>query len=278
MGGSAIRRRQLARELRELRESSGYSLEVAALKLEWSTSKLSRIETGQQTVDIHSVRGMLDIYDLGGDRAAHIQELCRAARQRGWWKAHGLDDLGYVAQESEASMVREFALSYVPGLLQTAEYARTLFAAAIPSPSAAVQQTWVEARMRRQRRLRSDSNPLRLVAVIDESVLRRPIGGTGLMRAQLEHLLTGTKLSTVTLHVLPFGSCNYRVLASGFVVLGFGHLNEPDIVHVDHAIGMSQSDKKDEVRRATLSFDQLRSVALEPADSVELIREARDQI
>lgn len=274
MGGSAIRRRQLARELRELRESSGYSLEVAAVKLEWSTSKLSRIETGQQTVDIHSVRGMLDLYDLGGDRATHIQELCRAARQRGWWKAYGLDDLGYVALEAEASMVLEYALAFIPGLLQTVEYARAVFGTGTLPRSNQKLDNELAARMIRQRRITSD-DPLQLVTVLDESVLLRAIGGTRVMRGQLEHLLQVAEVPSITMHVLPFNSMHG--LEGGFTILRFGELAEPDVAYIEHLVGSLQVNGEDEVRRATLAFDRLRSAALNPVDSIGLVREVLDR-
>jgi transcriptional regulator with XRE-family HTH domain len=117
MGGSVIRRRQLARELRRLREAAGYSLEAAAERLEWSTSKLSRIENGLQAVDKRGVNGMLDLYDLGGDHAEYIHQLRREALERGWWRAYGLDDRGYVPLEAEASLAREYTVKLVGEVL-----------------------------------------------------------------------------------------------------------------------------------------------------------------
>src|SRR5215468_6081179 len=122
-----LRQRQLGRELRRLREDAGLTLEEAAPNLDWSTSKLSRIETGQQSVDVHGVRSMLDLYDVGGERWTEIIELTREARQKSWWHAYGISGQGYLGLETDATVVREYQLAYVPGLLQTEDYMRTLF-------------------------------------------------------------------------------------------------------------------------------------------------------
>jgi transcriptional regulator with XRE-family HTH domain len=277
MGGSVIRQRQLARELRQLREQAGYSLEVAAGRLEWSTSKLSRIENGMQSVDIHSVNGMLDLYDLGGDRAGHIQELTRAARQRGWWKAYGLNDRGYVPLEAEATLVRHFNIAYVPGLLQTPAYARAVLATSTLQRSTEVLENELAVRAFRQRRLTSDEEPLELVAVLDESVLLRPVGGVAVMRAQLEQLLIAAELPTVTVRVLPFRVGAHQGMDGAFSILSFGELEEPDLAYAEHALGATQVDKEIEVARATLAFDRLRSVALSPAETAELVGEVLDR-
>ncbi|WP_219418822.1 helix-turn-helix domain-containing protein [Pseudonocardia nigra] len=271
MGGSVILRRQLARELRRLRESSGYTLEEAATKMEWSVSKLSRIEIGLQTVDIHYARSMLDLYDLGGDEATRILDMTRAAAQRGWWKAYGLDDRGYVPLETAACLAREFSLAYVPGLLQTGEYARAVFGTSTLGRSAAAVEKELAARMYRQRRLTSDEDPLELVAVVDESALLRPVGGRAVMRTQLEHLVIVAELPTVTLHVLPLRAGAHQGMDGSFTVLSFGELDEPDIAYIEHPLGATQVDKEKEVARATLAFDRLRSLALDPADTVALV-------
>ncbi len=124
-----IRRRVLARQLRLLREEAGLTLEQAAPKLDFSVSKLSRIENAQVLIDVHWVRGMLDLYDVGGDRWTELVELAREANQPGWWRAYGLGNNSYIAFETEARRVQIFSLGYVTGLLQTAEYARALMVA-----------------------------------------------------------------------------------------------------------------------------------------------------
>ncbi|MFN2496224.1 MAG: helix-turn-helix domain-containing protein [Pseudonocardiaceae bacterium] len=101
--------RQLGRKLRELREAAGLTLEEAAPQLDWSTSKLNRIENGQQSVDVHAVRSMLDLYDVGGERWTEIIDLAREARQKGWWRAYGINNAGFVALEADAAAVYVYA-------------------------------------------------------------------------------------------------------------------------------------------------------------------------
>ncbi|MGH3931723.1 MAG: helix-turn-helix domain-containing protein, partial [Pseudonocardiaceae bacterium] len=195
-------RRQLGRELRRLREQAGLSLEAAAPRLDWSTSKLGRIENGQQGVDVHGVRSMLDLYDIGGAQWTEIIDLAREARQKGWWHAYGISNAGFVALETDAAVVYDYQLAYVPGLLQTADYTRAVFCGSPPPRTDAEIERTVQVRHCRQRRLTEDP-PLELVAIVDETVLRRPIGGMEVMRDQLRHLVRQAALPSVCFQVLP---------------------------------------------------------------------------
>jgi transcriptional regulator with XRE-family HTH domain len=219
--GSLVRRRQLARTLRELRVHAGLTIEAAAPLLDFSASKLSRIENAHQGVDVHIVRSMLDLFDVRGDQWGEILDLTREASTKGWWRAYGLDDKGYVPLEAEASTVRDFTVTYVPGLLQTADYARALFEAALRRRSSQVMERDVTVRMIRQERLASADRPLELFAVIEEAALRRPVGGTPLMRAQLTRLVEAAGLDTVTVQVLPAGIGAHAGIDGAFTVLSF---------------------------------------------------------
>jgi uncharacterized protein DUF5753 len=126
--------------------------------------------------------------------------------------------------------------------------------------------------MIRQRRLRSSDDQLHLVAILDEAVLRNPIGGCAAQRAQLAYLVAAADLPTVDLQVLPAGSGAHGGLGSGFVILHFGDLGEPDMAYVEHALGATHLVKEPDLTRARLVFDQLRSLALASAESVEFIR------
>lgn len=272
MGRSAgsVPRRQLARQLRLLRERSSLTQDEAAVQLDFSASKLGRIENGQQDIDVHWVRSMLDLYNAPEDWSRLIS-LARLARQRGWWRGYGLDDRGYVPLEASATLVREFNVTVVPGLLQTAEYARALFGSKLVSATEQEHDREVQVRMVRQRRLSAGDNPLEFVAILDESVLHRPVGGPVVLRGQLESLVTAAELDTVTLHVLPTQVGEHPGLDGGFTLLGFGDLREPDLAYIEHVAGSVHLEKDEEVSRCTLAFERLRSAALSPSDSVELI-------
>jgi transcriptional regulator with XRE-family HTH domain len=268
-----IRRRVLARQLKLLREQSGLTLEQAAPKLDFSVSKLSRIENAQVVIDVHWVKSMLDVYDVGGVRWNELLELAREAQQPGWWRAYGLGKhTWYIAYETEASRVQVFTLGYVPGLLQTADYARALMRAVPVRRTDDELDNEVAARMYRQRRLSSHENPLEVIAVIDESVLHRPVGGPDVLRGQLRQLVEFAELETVTLCVLPFAVGAHAALASEFNILHFGELDEPDMAYVEHTLGALSLDKEGDVARAKLTFERVVSDALEPAESLALIR------
>jgi hypothetical protein len=267
-----IRRRVLARQLRTLREDANLTLEQAAPKLDFSVSKLSRIENAQVVIDVHWVKSMLDVYDVGGARWTELVELAREANQPGWWRAYGLGNNTFIAFETEASRVQVFQATYVPGQMQTADYARALMRAVPVSRTAEQLENEVSARTYRQRRLGSGDDRLEVIAVVDESALRRPVGGPDVMRRQLEHMAVLAELDTVTLHVLPNAVGAHAALASGFSILDFGDLGEPDLVYVEHTVGALMLDKEDEVARAKVAFERVLSDALDPAESLALIR------
>ena len=179
---------------------------------------------------------------------------------------------GYIGYETEASRVQVFTLGYVPGLLQTADYARALMVAVPVRRNEEQLDNEVAARLYRQQRLRSVENPLELVAVIDESVLHRPVGGPEVLRGQLRHLAALGDLDSVTLHVLPTAVGAHAALASEFNILHFGDLDEPDMAYVEHTLGALNLDKEEDVARARLTFERLLSDALDPAESLALVR------
>ncbi|MCO1654472.1 DUF5753 domain-containing protein [Pseudonocardia humida] len=240
-----MRRRILGRELRRLRERAGFTLETAAPRLEWSVSKLGRIEGGRQSVDVHSVRSMMGL-DQESDRWEEVLDLTREARAPGWWRAYGVGNNSYVDFEVEAVSVREYTVDFLPGLLQTTEYSRAMFlgSAVQRSPDQLADQ--IAVRTTRQRRLTSVADPITLDAVVNEDVLYRPVG----------------------VHV---------AMGSGFTILNYGGLGEPDLAYMEHSLGSLFIEKGREVRRATLSFDRLRSIALSPEQSLALIRRAAEQ-
>jgi hypothetical protein len=231
----------------------------------------------QVRIDVHWVRGMLDLYDIGGDRWTELVELAREANKPGWWKAYGLGKhTWYIGYETEARRAHIYSLGYVTGLLQTADYARALMVAVPMRRTAEQLDNEVAARVHRQQRLTSADNPLELVTVIDESALHRTVGGPDVLRAQLAHLITLAGLDTVTLHVLPASAGAHAGLASGFTILHFGDLGEPDMAYVEHSLGALDLDKAGDVARARHTFDCLLADALDPAESLALIRQVAE--
>ena len=276
--GSLVRRRVLARELRTLREDAGFTLEQAAPRLHFSVSKLSRIETAQIVIDVHWVKSMLDLYDIGGDKWTELTELAVEALQPGWWKSFGIGSDAFLAYETEAARTQVFTLGLVPGLFQTAGYARALMAAVPMRRTAEEIDNRVAARVYRRRRLTSTDAPLHVVAVVDEGALRQPVGGHAVLRDQLHQLVKLGALDTVTLHILPTAVGAHAALASSFSILNFGDLGEPDIATVDHVLGEVMLDKAGDVARARLRFEHVLADALDPTASRELILRHAEQL
>ena len=267
-----IRRRVLAKQLRLLREQAGLTLEQAAPQLDFSVSKLSRIENAQVMIDVHWVKSMLDVYDVGGVRWTEMLDLARETNQPGWWKAYGLGNNSYIAFETEARRVQVFTLSYVPGLMQTADYARALMRAVPMRRTAEQLDNEVAARMYRQHRLTSIENPLELVTVVDEAALHRPVGGPDVMREQLEHMATTGGSGYGHDARVAHGRGAHAAVASGVQHSQLRELGEPDMAYVEHALGALSLDKDGDVARARLTFERVLSDALDPAESLTLVR------
>lgn len=266
-----FRRRRQGKELRELRESARMSPAEVCAALEFSAARLSRLENGQTAPDVVVVKSLLDVYGIPASDWEPYLELARDAKRKGWWQAHGLPAMGYVALEAAADSVCDFALAHVPGLLQTQEYARVVLGESLVRRSTTEFENQVAVRGIRQDRLTDERDPLTLDAVLDEGVLTRPVGGSDVMRAQLDHLVMLAELDTVTLRVLPSEHGAHIGMNSAFTVLGFPEHDEPDIAYVAHVAGSLQLEKLEQVGACKLAFDRLRSQALPADESVALV-------
>jgi len=263
-----LRRRRLARKLRALREEAGLSLEEAAPKLDKTRSALGRIEGATTGADVHLVRSMMDLYDVYDPE---LLDLARQAMRPGWWQAFGIRDRGFIGLETEALASLELSLMYVPGLLQTEDYIRALFATGKIKRTKKELENQISVRLIRQRRLVDEQEPLTLVAIMDEAALHRAMGSVEMMRAQLRRLIEATELDTVTLQVLPNVNGPHVGMDGAFTLLQFTDPEDPDLLYVAYVTGALHVEKPQETAEAKLIFDNLRSAALSPVDSVALI-------
>ena len=215
---------------------------------------------------MHFVRSAMDVYD-------HYEETlldeAREAAKPPWFRAYGIEDMGYVDVETHAASVREFSGLKLPGLLHTELYLRALFTHSRRRRSAEELRNDIEVRLIRQERLISEHNPLDLSVIIDESALRREVGGPDVMREQLRHLVDAAELPSVTVQVLPLKM--HSALDGGFTLLSFHDRDEPDLLFVEYVTGALHIEEDDEVRACRLNFDRLGVEALSPDDSVALI-------
>jgi transcriptional regulator with XRE-family HTH domain len=269
-GSPTLRRRQLGMELRRLREAAHVTIDQVAERLECSGSKISRIETGQTGVTPRDVRDMLDIYGVDPEYADQLLKIAREARQKGWWQLYG-DVLtsAYVGLEAAADHIRSYEALVVPGLLQTEEYAQAMIHAARPDIGATDVEKRVRVRMGRQSLLTQD-DPIDLWVVLDEAVLRRPVGGRAVMRRQLEHLSLAATWSNVTLQVLPFSAGAHAGMDGTFTMLLYDEAAGQNFVFASNAAGGLFLEKDDELQRYGFIFDYLRANALRPDESVSM--------
>ncbi len=266
-----VRRRRLAAELRRHREAAGLTIDHVAERLDCSASKISRLETGRSGASPRDVRDMLSIYRVAEAEIEDLLEIARETRQRGWWQPFGSVLIGaYVGFEGAAQLIRSYDAQCVPGLLQTEEYARCLIGVTWPDPSAQELENRLRIRMNRQHVLTQD-NPADVWCVIDEAALMRRVGGVDVMQRQLEHLASSAGRPNVILQVLPLDAGSHPGMDGSFVVLRFPDEADPETVFVTMATGGLFQEKPDELSRYSAIFDRLRTMALPPDDSVELI-------
>lgn len=280
--GPTVRRRQLMAELKRLREAAELTQEHVADQLDWHPTKVMRIETGRTAPHPNDVRLMVDLYGMTDrDQVAALVKLARDARQRGWWYSYRDILLNrydfFIGLESEASSIRWFELAMVPGLLQTEEYARAVIRGGPQELARDEVEGRVEVRMTRQHVLASDERP-QLWAILDESVIRRVVGGPTVMHAQLEHLLAVGEQARTTIQIVPYGAGPHPGLAGPFLILGFAESSEPDVVYLETVGGNLYVDKPEEVRLYATAFDHLRAAALSPAETRVMLRAAVDEV
>ena len=280
--GPTVRRRRLGTELRKLRESDGYKLEEVAAQLGVAPSTLSRIETGKAPTKSAYLNQMLEMYGVVDPAQRQVLiDMAREGHRKGWWAAYddvlpsGFDI--YVGLEAETTAVRGYETSVVHGLLQTPGYARAVLSEMFPRHTAEQIDRLVDLRMERQRRLDNDP-PLDLWAILDEAVIRRPVGGNAVMRAQLKHLLAVASRPGMTLQVLPF-SCGAHAGHSGaFSILEFPNRTDAEVAYVESVAGILYLEKDRDVRARAEAFDRLRAAALAPGASADLIEQVSSEL
>jgi hypothetical protein len=274
---------QLAEALKQLREKSGMTCEDAGVALKaavggpWSRAKVSRIETRTYRPRRHELEQMLDVYGvIGAAERAAMLALQESSAQRGYWDAirGDLPDDFHKVLDVEAALLekRQVETMLIPGLLQTAEYVRALIADGNPSVTAERIERRVLARLARQQVL-TKPNPLRLHAILDESILERPVGSPAIMCAQLQRLLDERRTKHVTIQILPKSVGASPAMNGPFSVMT-PPKPMPDFGYVEAPGKAYYTDDRDAVRHYTVSFAILSERALSPTKSAKLITAA----
>ena len=244
--GPTMSRMVAGAHLRRLREAAQVTREQAAEAIRSSDSKISRLELGRTGFKTRDVIDLLALYGVSDeDECATLLAMARQANAQGWWHAYSDVIPGwlepYLGLEAAASLIRSYEAHFVPGLLQTRDYAHALIRAGLDDLSEAQVDRLVSLRMRRQQLLHQPAPP-RLWAVIDEAALRRPIGGAATMRAQLRQLIETAELPHVTIQVLPF-SVDSTPVGVPITVLRFPEGELPDVVYAEQLAGALYFEK-----------------------------------
>jgi transcriptional regulator with XRE-family HTH domain len=272
---ATVLRMLLGSQLRRLREAVGITPEQAGYEIRASRSKISRMENGRVSFKVRDIVDLLTLYGVTSEavRSATL-ELAKRANTPGWWAQYGdiMPDWleMYLGLEASASIVRSFELQFVHGLFQTEDYARAVtklgFQAAQPSEI----ERRVALRMKRQGIL-AEAQPPRIWTILDEAVLRRPVGGRQVMRAQLRHLAEAADLPHVTLQVLPFGLGGHAGAGGSFTILRFDEPDLPDVVYIEHLTSALYLDARSDVDHYQEVMNRLSTDALTPETTASVI-------
>jgi len=265
-----VRRRELGAMLKSLRAERGWTAEQVAERLMVSPSKISRLETGQRGASARDVSDLCKLYGVDDDQRQLLLQLARETKQRTWWQRGGLNDLTYLGLEEAATSISDYGLGMMPGLLQTADYARAIVEAAVPKWVPEVVQERVESRMIRQKILVRD-NPPHFEAVVDESVLHRVVGSPAVMRAQLERLLELSVLPNVRLRVIPHDAGALPAGNNKFIILSFALPTLSDVVFIEGLTGDLYLDDPRDVEVYNTTFRALAQMAADPEATREII-------
>ncbi len=274
-GGPTALRILLGAQLRRLREARQITLEDAGYVIRASGSKMSRLETGRVGFKSRDIADLLTLYGVSDEQQrTALQDLARQASAVGWW--HDYADVmpswfePYVGLEEAAASVRSYEIQFVPGLLQTADYARAVALLGYPTGAEAEIDRRVSLRMARQAVL-SRATPVHVWAVLDEAALRRPVGGADVMRGQLRHLIEVSMRPNVSLQIIPLETGGHAAAGGPFSIMRFSERDLPDVVYLEQLTSALYLDKLETVDHYLVVMDRLCVEALPTSSSVEAI-------
>ncbi|RLV10315.1 transcriptional regulator [Streptomyces griseocarneus] len=260
-GAPTVLRVVLGKRLQDLREKAGLSFEDAGRALDVTHATVRRMEKAEVGLKLPYVEKLLRVYGVhDAEEVEGFLALAREANRPGWW--HRFRDVlpewfsAFVSLEGEANLIRAYEPHYVPGLLQTEEYARAVLRAGMPHAPAADIDRAVAVRRQRQALLTRDEAPL-LWVVMDETVLRRPIGGPDIMRAQVARLMEATELPNVRLQIMPFTAGPHPAMYGPFHIFRFPLPELPDIAYAENLVGASYFDQRDDVSAFLEALDRM---------------------
>jgi len=277
-GGPTVGRMLLGAQLRRLREAAGITPDRAGYAIRASRSKISRLEHGRVGFKERDVTDLLDLYEVtDDDLRRRMLGLAQQSNNPGWWARY--DDVlpdwfeTYLGLEQATSLIRTYALQFVPGLFQTEDYARAVTLLGHRAAPLAEIERRVSLRLRRQEILHRATADPKVWAVIDESALRRPLGGRAVMKAQLSHLVELIESPQVTLQIMPFDRGGHSAAGGSFSILRFADNELPDIVYIEQLTGALYLDRPEEIDHYREVMNSLSAEAETPAESERQLKD-----
>jgi transcriptional regulator with XRE-family HTH domain len=276
-----VQRRRLRTELRRARAGAHLTQDQVATAMDWSLSKVIRIETGAVGISTNDLRALLNLYAVhDADRTDELIELARASRQTSWLSRYRADItpqyLQYIEYEEAASVLRMYDPLLLPGLLQTEEYAAAILRAlAVPGTPAELIQNRIDIRLTRQRLL-EHATPPTLICVLDESVISRIVGERNVAQRQLARLIDLASRPNITIQIVPFTAGLHSGLLEPFIILEFPDPEDSDVLYLESSRdAIISHDEAGEITGYREVFEQLRDISLGPADTLEYLRNAQ---
>jgi transcriptional regulator with XRE-family HTH domain len=278
---AAVLRMLLGTQLRRFREAAGVTPERAGYELRASRSKISRLENGRVKLKSRDLNDLLTLYGVTDeDMRSKFIALAGQSNAPDWWAQYS-DVLpswfeAYLGLESAAATIRSFETQFVNGLFQTEDYARAVTQLGHMTVSGDEIERRVAVRLHRQDLLRRPDPPA-IWSVMDEAVLRRPLGGAAVMRAQFQHLIEMAEVPHVTLQVVPFASGGHAAESGSFTVLRFEERDLPDVVYLEQLTGATYLDQRPDVEHYLEAADALSGAALTPAGTRQFIAQVAQE-
>jgi transcriptional regulator with XRE-family HTH domain len=270
----AVQRRRLRTELRRARLESGLTQEQVATAMDWSLSKLIRIENGTVGISTNDLKAILGHYKIDEARTAELLALSKGARERSWWNHYREAPprlIQLIEYESASSIIRNFQPMLIPGLLQTEEYAATMIRNLSPQATPDEVKTGIEIRLKRQQLLQQSEIPL-MFFIMDEAAVRRLVGGEEAMRRQIQRLLEVSDIPSVTIEVVPFSAGAHPGMQGPFMLFEFPDAADDDALYLEapNDIRLNRDDQE-EISRFRERFEVLRELSLGPHGSIDFL-------
>jgi hypothetical protein len=274
VGDPTVLKILLGAQLRRLREAAVISRDDAGYHIRASGSKISRLELGRVSFKERDVSDLLDLYGVSGEHKSQLVQLTREANATPWWQKYRevVPDWFqvYVGLEEAAALIRVYEVQFVPGLLQTEEYARAVVMQGSPGLSPDEVENRVNVRLGRQRLFAKENAP-RLWAIVDEAALRRPMGGRDVLAGQVKRLIEAVGEPNITLQVMPFKYGGHGAEGGAFTIMRFPEADLPDMVYMEYLTGAHYIDKPEEVEVYAAVMERLSVAGTSPEKTRDIL-------